>query len=246
MTQSGHLQHSDAGPIALEHSGPVADLAVALLPQVEAELDRAAAATDADRRLIADDLNAQFSALRPAGGRAQADALLKLLEGGRLTELVDSEGKTCRAAAAEALIAMGYPYALELSPEDLDHVRKGGGFRSHAASLVSALTLIAVLTGLEVVLGASSSSGTLSFAHAALTGLSAIAMAVTRPRTRARKYALWAVILSGLEGVGLAILGAPGALLAGLGALVAAALMSKTSDPVSPLQPATPALHPKT
>ena len=55
--------------------------------------------------------------------RATADRLQELLASGELTTLRASDGTSARAVAVERLLALGYPYALEVSPEDLAHWR---------------------------------------------------------------------------------------------------------------------------
>ena len=49
--------------------------------------------------------------------------LHQFLEGGQLAGLEDASGRTCRAAATEALLRLGFPFALEVRPEDLEHLR---------------------------------------------------------------------------------------------------------------------------
>jgi hypothetical protein len=55
--------------------------------------------------------------------RATADRLQSLLSSGALATLRASDGTSARAIAVERLLALGYPYALEVSPEDLAHWR---------------------------------------------------------------------------------------------------------------------------
>ena len=55
--------------------------------------------------------------------RATADRLQALLASGELVRLRASDGTSARAVAVERLLALGYPYALEVSPEDLAHWR---------------------------------------------------------------------------------------------------------------------------
>jgi len=55
--------------------------------------------------------------------RATADRLLQLLASGELATFRASDGTSARAVAVERLLALGYPYALEVSPEDLAHWR---------------------------------------------------------------------------------------------------------------------------
>lgn len=191
-----------------------------------ADLDRHDAADVDQRRGLADAFHRRLESLPRDGGRPVADALLQLLESGRLGEVVDSEGRTARAVAADALVGLGYPYALELSPDDLDHLRQGGGYRTPRARVVTALTLVGALSALEAI-AVSNLDGALAPIHAGLTVASAIAVAATRPLTRARKWAVISLLVAGVEGVMLAAFGTPAALLSGLAAVIAAALMSK-------------------
>ena len=55
--------------------------------------------------------------------RTTADALLKVLASEDLASLHAPDGTSARAVAVERLLALGYPYALEVSPEDLAHWR---------------------------------------------------------------------------------------------------------------------------
>lgn len=105
-------------------AGPGADPARVLTLVQDARV----AASDAERAQVAGELNQQLDALAAAGGsREVADLLEQLLESGRLAGLADAGGRTCRAAATEALTRLGFPYALEVRPEDLDFLRGQGG-----------------------------------------------------------------------------------------------------------------------
>jgi hypothetical protein len=56
--------------------------------------------------------------------RARADVLLALLEDPELGPLTTSMGQRVRTAAFEALTALGFPYALEVSPAVLARLRR--------------------------------------------------------------------------------------------------------------------------
>jgi hypothetical protein len=56
--------------------------------------------------------------------RATADRLQALLASGELAMLRMSDGTSARAVAVERLLGLGYPYALEVVPEDLAHWRE--------------------------------------------------------------------------------------------------------------------------
>jgi hypothetical protein len=54
--------------------------------------------------------------------RERADQLLRLLQDDVLGEFTDQDGRQVRPAAMEALLALGYPYALEVPPEVLSRM----------------------------------------------------------------------------------------------------------------------------
>jgi hypothetical protein len=87
-------------------------------------VEAARSATGAEREELAERLGAQLEALGAGGGcREVADLLLHLLEGGQLEGLVEGGGRTCRSVAVESLTRLGFPYALEVRPEDLEYLR---------------------------------------------------------------------------------------------------------------------------
>lgn len=59
--------------------------------------------------------------------RERADVLLDILQDAQLGGVMGSDTRPVRTAALEALLALGYPYALEVSPELLAEVRPGAG-----------------------------------------------------------------------------------------------------------------------
>lgn len=65
----------------------------------------------------------RLSRLDLGSPRATADCLQNLLASGDLATLRAFDGTSARAVAVERLLALGYPYALEVSPEDLAHWR---------------------------------------------------------------------------------------------------------------------------
>ncbi|HUM12338.1 MAG TPA: hypothetical protein VLT82_15430 [Myxococcaceae bacterium] len=80
---------------------------------------RAPGADEDTRRAFAD----RLARLDLGDPRSTADRLLQLLASGELATFRGSDGSSARAAAVERLLALGYPYALEVSPEDLAHWR---------------------------------------------------------------------------------------------------------------------------
>lgn len=59
--------------------------------------------------------------------RARADLLLSVLEDTSVRDATGSDGRTVRAAALEALLVLGYPYALEIPPELLSQKSSAHG-----------------------------------------------------------------------------------------------------------------------
>ncbi len=226
------MRELDPPAVAAAGEAPSALPATALQARVQQ------AATSRDPKGV-DTLNRELASLPRDGGRPVADALLRLLEGGRLEGLVDTAGRSARATAAMALVGMGYPYALELSPEDLDHLRQAQGPRTPRVFLVAGLGLVWALGGLEFVAGAAQGREWVVL-HSVLTVGTALGVALTRPGTRLRRWAMGALVLAGAVGIQLGLVPTPAALLSGLAALIAAALMSKKRYPPAPIFKETP------
>jgi hypothetical protein len=80
---------------------------------------RAPGADERVRRTFVD----RLARLDLGSPRSTADCLQALLASGDLATLRASDGTSARAVAVERLLGLGYPYALEVSPEDLAHWR---------------------------------------------------------------------------------------------------------------------------
>src|SRR5205085_159839 len=104
-----------------ERRSPYAELP---LDAIHTWLEQSGQGSESERREAADRINQKLSAV-PAGSRARAtaDFLLAQLDAKAFGALVDSNNFSCRAAAVEALLSLGYPFALEVNPEDLEHLR---------------------------------------------------------------------------------------------------------------------------
>src|SRR4051794_15113502 len=83
-------------------------------------VDRAMA-DEEDRDDALDSLRVDLKSLR--SGEHCAHAVNELLADPRLSELQDRHGRNMRALAIAALVRMGYPWALRVSPEDLELLR---------------------------------------------------------------------------------------------------------------------------
>jgi hypothetical protein len=103
--------------------------------------------------VIQEEVDALFAAIaRPPADdetpRARADFLLSLMElPEEARDRKGRDGRTVRAAAVEALMALGYPYALEVPPDVLEAVRieAGRGGDASASRVSVPATIVTVL-----------------------------------------------------------------------------------------------------
>ncbi len=109
--QEAHIAPGPAGELeSLVAADPLdASLALAGAPGADAGV----------RRALVD----RLGRLDLGSPRATADRLQALLAGGELARVRGPDGTSARAVAVERLLALGYPYALEVAPEDLAHWR---------------------------------------------------------------------------------------------------------------------------
>ena len=113
------MQRSRTGPPTSSSESGVASLPEAL-PALEVLIERARA-PDAARAEV-DELIAGLAQPLPPeqSPRERADLLLSLIEDKHLGDFTGTQGLTVRSAAVEALLALGYPYALEVPPDALE------------------------------------------------------------------------------------------------------------------------------
>lgn len=145
LPEGGFVQTS-ARPALLGKPTPPLDLPLPLRVLTE----QARRVPEAERSELALRLNTLLAQMAEGGGDRQvADTFHRLLDSEKLEGLVDTQGRSCRAAAVEALLSLGFPYALEVRPEDLEHLRaegRGAGRTGFGAgSVVPAAVLLAGL-----------------------------------------------------------------------------------------------------
>ena len=113
------MQRSRTGPPTSSSESGVASLPEGL-PALEVLIDQVRAPGAA--RAEVDELIAGLA--QPLGPeqspRERADLLLSLIEDKHLGDFTGGKGVTVRSAAVEALLALGYPYALEVPPDALE------------------------------------------------------------------------------------------------------------------------------
>jgi len=187
-------------------------------------LQRADAAAGDARRAATTELNAMLGQMARYPSRPAADLLLRWLDQGALKDLQDAEGLTARAAATAAVLSMGYPYALEISPDDLDHLRARSAAVRGPGGAVGALMMV-VVTSLIAVVQLATEPGVQGVGNA--VGLLVAMMAsvvVMLSSARRRRWAAIALLVSGLVAMSLALGGTTALLAPALGAMAAFAM----------------------
>jgi hypothetical protein len=113
------LQRSRTGPPTTSSETGVASLPQGL-PALEVLIQQARA-PDAARAEV-DALIAGLAQPLPPehSPRERADLLLALIDDKHLGDFTGSQGQTVRSAAVQALMGLGYPYALEVPPDALE------------------------------------------------------------------------------------------------------------------------------
>jgi hypothetical protein len=213
------------GPVPGKPTPPL-DLPLPLLVLVE----QATRVPEQDRPDVASRLNALLEQMgREGGDRQVADTFHRLLEGGKLEGLVDTQGRSCRAVAVEALLALGFPYALEVRPEDLEHLRASGRRQGKAVPFGREVPQAVLGVGLlaQLLAGRLDFSGpeSLVTVQVGLSLLASVALWVASPGSPVYRVGLG--LLAALSGFALVLSLAPGipaGLWAGLAGLVAAFL----------------------
>jgi hypothetical protein len=185
-------------------------------------------AEGAQRRELVDSLSQAFGRIRPSGepDRAMADYLLGELEAGSLGALVDSRGHSCRARAVEAVLGLGYPYALEVSPEDLEHLRRDSASGA-ALTPTSVAAMLAAVGG--AALAIAQTAGLARFwevlGPAALAIVGVLVAALSRTGTRFARLGMALLVVAAALGVVVMQNGPREILFAVLGAVVAGLLL---------------------
>jgi hypothetical protein len=196
-------------------------------------VDQARSASGAEQQQLSRRINRWLEQMaREGGSRHVADWFHHLLDSSRLEGLSDEAGQGCHETAVKGLMAMGFPYALEIAPEDLERLRPREGQRGHkkrARRLEGAAA--GVLVGgisAEVLLNMLSHHpmGTLLTTEVGLALLALVAALVSRERTPLRNMGLAVLLVVSAFSLGLGIISSSGGLVAGLAGLVATLLLA--------------------
>lgn len=134
-----------------ERSQPQAERAEEVVPSL-APMDQPVASIElealvararepgADGRAAHAALHAALSTLAPS--EAHGRALLKLLDDGAFNDLVADDGSLTRELAVEALLRLGYPWALRVHPDELAWYRASVFDRKRNRRLLILLSIL--------------------------------------------------------------------------------------------------------
>jgi hypothetical protein len=106
--------------------------------------------SEGEARLL---LCARLNALLKRGtGQEEREAFAQLiiekLDDEAFHDLYDAEGLSCRAAAVDAVLALGFPWALHVWPDDLEYLRAMKPSRSGSPTLRAMAVVTGVLAAL--------------------------------------------------------------------------------------------------
>ncbi|WP_225409969.1 hypothetical protein [Stigmatella hybrida] len=187
---------------------------------------------DAQQRRLAGRINQALAQLAHGeGGRPVADVFHRLIEGGMLEGLEDEKGQACVEAALQGLLSLGFPYALEVRPEDLERLRASPPAAPSAPGLGPRPAAAAIAGGgaagqvaLELL-----TSGTLSAQVTLQVGALLAALVpvlLSAPKTALRYGGLAVLLLVSVTEIFLGFSPGYAGLLSGLAGLVACLLIA--------------------
>jgi hypothetical protein len=196
-------------------------------------VDQARGAEGVERQELSRRINRWLDEMvREGGSRHVADWFHHLLESGRLEGLADAAGHSCHETAVRGLLAMGFPYALEVRPEDLERIRpreqqprarkRDRDLKGGAAGVVVGGALTELVLNL---LRFRPTTGLLTV-EVGLALLATVALLVSRPRSSLRNMGLAVLLVVSTLSVFLGVFGGYAGLVAGLAGLVATLLFA--------------------
>jgi len=196
-------------------------------------VDQAQNASGEERQELSRRINRWLDKMvREGGSRHVADWFHHLIESGRLEGLADAAGHGCHETAVQGLLAMGFPYALEVRPEDLERIKPREAQRKHqrrernlkgsAAGVVVGGALGEILLDL---LRPQHVTGLLTV-EVGVAALALVALLFSGPRTPLRNMALAVLLVASLFSFFLGVMGGYAGLVSGLAGLVAVLLFA--------------------
>ena len=196
-------------------------------------VDQAQSAAGAERQELSRRINRWLDQMVLEGGsRHVADWFHHLIESGRLEGLADAAGHSCHETAVRGLLSMGFPYALEVRPEDLERIKprehrrrsrkRDKILRAAAAGIVAGGGIVELARDL---LHDGRLHGIVTV-EVGMALLATVALLFSKPRTPLRNMGLAVLLVTSLLSISLAGLGGYVGLAAGLAGLVATLLFA--------------------
>ncbi len=194
-------------------------------------VDQAWSAMGEERQELSRRINRLLDQMvREGGSRHVADWLHHLIDSRRLEGLEDAAGHACHEMALRGLISMGFPYALEIRPEDLASLRPQEGEPRSRPRIIKPAAAAVVIGGslgqlLSNVMGSKPISGLLMLEVGVLL-LALVGLLASAPRTPLRYMALAVTLVASLLSIFLGLLPGYAGLVSGLAGVVAALLFA--------------------
>jgi hypothetical protein len=193
-------------------------------------VDQAHDATPEARQWLAQRINRLLDQMVLEGGsRHVADWFHHLIESGRLEGLEDAAGHSCHETAINGLLAMGFPYALEVRPEDLQRLRpreQRPTWKRFLTPLATSVAIAGAVSQVLVHLAGSFRFSRLLTLEVGVSLLALVAVLVGKPRTPMRQMGLSVLVVTSILSIFLGTLGGYAGLVSGLAGLVAALLFA--------------------
>lgn|GEM_PF-2625483 len=177
-------------------------------------IQRARNAVGEERAWLCTLVNRALSALPAASDKdKQAPVLLQMLDDEALHDMEDDKKVPCRAVAVEALLSIGYPWALQLDPDDVQFLREHPAFAKSKLPVAQVFSAFAGVTAVTFI-GLSLVQTPMWWVYQLLRSPTDLALAATLvttmlcaiPLALGRKYvkpARWLMGLASLTFVGL-------------------------------------------
>ncbi|MBN1210686.1 MAG: hypothetical protein JXB05_37910 [Myxococcaceae bacterium] len=194
-------------------------------------IDQARSASGEERQELSRRINRWLDQMvREGGSRHVADWFHHLIESERLEGLADAAGHACHETAIQGLLAMGFPYALEVRPEDLERIkpreRRRRGRDKDVKGASAGVLAGGILTELVLnLLRAHPVRGPLTV-EVGLSLLAMVALLLSTPRSPLRNMGLAVLLVVSLLSVSLGFFTGYAGMVAGLAGLVAVLLFA--------------------
>ena len=125
----------------------------ALLEKLRRNVEASEEAPDLDAlRKQAAQIIDMLIAARTAHSAATAATIEALFEKGKLNRLVDEKGRSAASEAVETLVCLGFPYALHVTPADLDLKRRANRRARIRTWLKRTRNVLCIASGLLLLL----------------------------------------------------------------------------------------------